>query len=105
MPHRCQKFPFSKVKEEDMVKRLKILAAKEHLEVEPEALKLMASTADGSLRDAETTMDQLSLLDKRISLTAVQELVSSFPWNWLFQLMQLQVVKELGGLCFPHCCI
>ncbi len=113
VPHRCQKFPFSKVKEEDMVKRLKILAAKEHLEVETEALKLMASTADGSLRDAETTMDQLSLLDKRISLTAVQELVSSFPWNCFAHKKDFSSscncrwvwMKELGGLCFPHCCI
>ncbi|CAN5955377.1 unnamed protein product [Sphagnum jensenii] len=94
---RCQKFPFSKVKEEDMVKRLKILAAKEHLEVETEALKLMASTADGSLRDAETTMDQLSLLDKRISLTAVQELVGLIPDGKLLELLDLALSAEAGN--------
>jgi DNA polymerase III gamma/tau subunit len=65
------------VKEDDIVRRLKMMAVKEGLEVEEEALVLIASTADGSLRDAEMTMDQLSLLDRRISLVTVQELVSS----------------------------
>jgi DNA polymerase III gamma/tau subunit len=36
---------------------------------------LIASRSDGSLRDAEMTLDQLSLLGQTISLSLVQELV------------------------------
>jgi DNA polymerase III subunit gamma/tau len=73
---RCQKFPFAKLKPPDIITRLELLAAKESLVVEPGAFPLIASRSDGSLRDAETILDQLCLLDKHISLALVQELVS-----------------------------
>ncbi len=73
---RCQKFLFGKVKDAEIMNRLQMLAAKENLEVDVAALSLIASRADGSLRDAEGTLDQLSLLDNKVSLAIVQELVS-----------------------------
>jgi DNA polymerase III gamma/tau subunit len=73
---RCQKFLFGKVKDAEIMSRLQMLAAKENLEVDVAALSLIASRADGSLRDAESTLDQLSLLDNKVSLAIVQELVS-----------------------------
>lgn len=74
---RCQKYHFCKVKESDIVVRLQSLSTKEELQVDLGALQLIASRADGSVRDAEITLDQLSLLDRDISLALVQELVSS----------------------------
>ncbi|CAK9194661.1 unnamed protein product [Sphagnum troendelagicum] len=94
---RCQKFPFCRVKEDDIVRRLKMMAVKEGLEVEEEALVLIASTADGSLRDAEMTMDQLSLLDRRISLVTVQELVGLVPDGKLLDLLDLALSAEAGN--------
>ncbi|CAK9859556.1 unnamed protein product [Sphagnum jensenii] len=94
---RCQKFPFCRVKEDDIVRRLKMMAVKEGLEVEEEALALIASTADGSLRDAEMTMDQLSLLDRRISLVTVQELVGLVPDGKLLDLLDLALSAEAGN--------
>ena len=55
--------------------RLQTLAEKEDLDVEEAALLLISSRADGSLRDAEAMLDQLSLLDQTITLSMVQELV------------------------------
>lgn len=55
--------------------RLQMLVEKENLDAEEAALVLIASRADGSLRDAETILDQLSLLDRVITLPMVQELV------------------------------
>lgn len=73
---RCQKFPFSKVKEADIVRRLELLATKEGLLVEAGALEIIAARSDGSLRDAEIVLDQLCLLDKNVSVALVRELVS-----------------------------
>ncbi len=49
---------------------------KESLDVDKDAFSVIASRADGSLRDAEMILDQLSLLDKTISSDMVRELVS-----------------------------
>ena len=73
---RCQKYLFNKIKDSDIVSRLRKIVAEENLDVDPEALDLIALNADGSLRDAETMLDQLSLLGKRITPTLVNELVS-----------------------------
>lgn len=54
---------------------MQTLAEKEDLDVEEAALLLISSRADGSLRDAEAMLDQLSLLDQTITLSMVQELV------------------------------
>lgn len=86
LPHiiisRCQKFFFPKLKDADIIYTLQWIATKEDLEIDKDALKLIASRSDGSLRDAEMTLEQLSLLGKRISLGLVQELVS-FLSVWL----------------------
>lgn len=79
LPHiiisRCQKFFFPKLKDADIIYTLQWIASKEDLEIDKDALKLIASRSDGSLRDAEMTLEQLSLLGQRISVPLVQELV------------------------------
>lgn len=97
LPHvivsRCQKFFFTKLKDADIVYALQLIASNEDLEIDKDALKLIASRSDGSLRDAEMTLEQLSLLGQRISLCLVQELV----WPCL-----CYVYSHL--LCFLICC-
>ena len=73
---RCQKYLFPKIKDADAVRRLGILSSKEGLDVELDALSLIAVNSDGSLRDAETTLEQLTLLGKRIMASLVNDLVS-----------------------------
>jgi DNA polymerase III gamma/tau subunit len=51
---------------------------KENLDVELAALDLIALNSDGSLRDAETMLDQLCLLGKKITPSLVNDLVSYF---------------------------
>lgn len=74
---RCQKYLFNKIKDGEIVARLRKISANENLDVESDALDLIALNADGSLRDAETMLEQLSLLGKRITTSLVNELVSS----------------------------
>ncbi|CAK9214687.1 unnamed protein product [Sphagnum troendelagicum] len=91
---RCQKFLFGKVKDAEIMSRLQMLAAKENLEVDVAALSLIASRADGSLRDAEGTLDQLSLLDNKVSLAIVQELVGLIPDDMLLDLLDLALSAD-----------
>ncbi|KAK6154792.1 hypothetical protein DH2020_009040 [Rehmannia glutinosa] len=98
LPHiiisRCQKFFFPKLKDADIIYTLQWIATKEDLEIDKDALKLIASRSDGSLRDAEMTMEQLSLLGKRISLGLVQELVGLISDEKLVDLLDLALSAD-----------
>ncbi|XP_017223058.1 protein STICHEL-like 3 isoform X1 [Daucus carota subsp. sativus] len=93
LPHmiisRCQKFFFPKLKDADIIYTLQWIATKEDLEIDKDAVKLIASRSDGSLRDAEMTLDQLSLLGQKISILLVQELVGLVSDEKLVDLLDL----------------
>src|SRR6266851_2717387 len=56
---RCQQFVFRRHSEEQIVARLTHIAAAEKVAVDPEAMELIARTAQGSMRDAVGLLDQL----------------------------------------------
>ncbi|KAL1225638.1 Protein STICHEL [Cardamine amara subsp. amara] len=91
---RCQKFLFDKLKDADIVVRLKKIASDENLDVESHALDLIAMNADGSLRDAETMLEQLSLLGKRITTALVNELVGVVSDEKLLELLELALSSD-----------
>ncbi|MDF9800303.1 DNA polymerase-3 subunit gamma/tau [Catalinimonas alkaloidigena] len=54
---RCQIYDFNRIQVSHIVDHLKEIATKEHIEVEEEALNLIAQKADGALRDALSIFD------------------------------------------------
>jgi DNA polymerase-3 subunit gamma/tau len=60
---RCQRFDFRRISVDDMVKRLKFVIDKAGLEVDDDAIRLIADTADGSMRDALSLLDQVTAFD------------------------------------------
>ncbi len=56
---RCQRFDFRRISEKEIAGHLASLCASEGLTAEPRALALLARNAEGSLRDAEGSLDQL----------------------------------------------
>ena len=70
---RCQQFNFRLLTTPEIASRLNWLAAQEGLTIEPEAVQLIARQAAGSLRDAESLLDQLVVSpDDRITLERTQ---------------------------------
>ncbi|KAI6703571.1 hypothetical protein NL676_012707 [Syzygium grande] len=98
LPHviisRCQKFFFPKIKDADIIYTLQWISSKENLEIDADALKLIASRSDGSLRDALMTLEQLSLLGQRISVMLVQELVGLICDEKLVDLLDLALSAD-----------
>ncbi|XP_059664431.1 protein STICHEL-like 3 isoform X2 [Cornus florida] len=98
LPHiiisRCQKFFFPKLKDADIIYTLQWIATKENIDIDQDALKLVASRSDGSLRDAEMTLEQLSLLGQRISVPLVQELVGLISDDKLIDLLDLALSAD-----------
>src|SRR5437764_1362974 len=73
---RCQQFVFRRHSEEQITSRLGHIAQAEKVEVEPEAMSLIARTAQGSMRDAVGLLDQLvPLASGPISLDAARSLL------------------------------
>jgi DNA polymerase III subunit gamma/tau len=56
---RCQVYDFKRIRENDIIKHLHFVAQQESIIAEEEALRVIASKADGALRDALSIFDQL----------------------------------------------
>jgi DNA polymerase III subunit gamma/tau len=73
---RCQQFVFRRHSEEQIVARLTHIAKSENVQVDAEAMQLIARTAQGSMRDAVGLMDQLvPLASGPISLESARSLL------------------------------
>jgi len=72
---RCQYFEFKQINSVDIVKQLEVIAGSEGVEISSKGLKYLARAAEGSLRDAESLLDQaISYAGKRVS----EEEITSF---------------------------
>ncbi len=58
---RCQRFDFHRIGNEDIVGRLAYICEQEGFDTEPEALEIVAKHARGGMRDALSTLEQLSV--------------------------------------------
>ncbi len=56
---RCQRFDFRGVSVPDMIKTLNIIIKKENIGIEKEAIKVIAESAEGGMRDAISLLDQV----------------------------------------------
>ncbi len=70
---RTQRLHFKKLTIEQMVKKLELIVKNEKLDVSSEALELIAALAEGSLRDAESLIDQLTSLKTSVDLKTVEK--------------------------------
>ncbi|MGH2399335.1 MAG: DNA polymerase III subunit gamma/tau [bacterium] len=57
---RCQRFDFRRVSQKELLSRLRHIAQTEGFSIEEPALVLIGAAADGSVRDAESVLDQLA---------------------------------------------
>lgn len=74
---RTQRFDFRRIPLTPMVQHLKYIAAQENINITADAITLVAQLAQGGLRDAESLLDQLSLLTVEISSEKVWDLVGA----------------------------
>ena len=56
---RCQRYDFSKVSDNDIKERIKVVLKNENISYNDEAVSLIVSLADGGLRDALSILDQV----------------------------------------------
>lgn len=85
---RCQRFDFRRIPLEEMVAHLQTIANQEGIQIEPDALRLVAQVSQGGLRDAQSLLDQLSLLTEGVTVERVWDLVGAVPERNLLALVR-----------------
>ena len=73
---RCQRFDFRRLSLADVISKISRICDVEGIHAEPEALRLIAKSATGSLRDAENLLEQLTTYyGSEIGLSQVQAIL------------------------------
>ncbi|MCP9847230.1 DNA polymerase III subunit gamma/tau [Synechococcus sp. Lug-A] len=91
---RCQRFDFRRIPLEAIETHLGEIARLEAISITPEALHVVAQRAQGGLRDAESLLDQLSLLPAPVEASAVWELLGAVPEQELLSLAAALAAAE-----------
>ncbi|BAP17604.1 DNA polymerase III subunits gamma and tau [cyanobacterium endosymbiont of Epithemia turgida isolate EtSB Lake Yunoko] len=99
---RCQRFDYRRIPIEAMVGHLSKIAHQEAIDIADEALILIAQIANGGLRDAESLMDQLSLLSGTITSEKVWDLVGAISEQDLLKLLQA-ISSDTPELVIDNC--
>ncbi|MBE9229343.1 DNA polymerase III subunit gamma/tau [Phormidium sp. LEGE 05292] len=91
---RCQRFDFRRIELTVMVNHLRYIATAEDINITDEALTLIAQIAQGGMRDAESLLEQLSLLSGEISKEQVWELVGAVPEDDLLAMLEAVITNN-----------
>lgn len=84
---RCQRFNLNRIPIGSIIDKLQRIANELNIEVEQEALHLLAQRADGGLRDAESLFDQIiAFHEGRITAETVAAVLGIMPKSILFNL-------------------
>ncbi|NJN73100.1 MAG: DNA polymerase III subunit gamma/tau [Limnothrix sp. RL_2_0] len=86
---RCQRFDYRRIPLDAMVGHLRKIAQIENIDIPLESVTLVAQIANGGLRDAESLLDQLSLMAGEIVPDKVWDLVGAVPERDLLALIQV----------------
>ncbi|XP_002511274.2 protein STICHEL-like 2 [Ricinus communis] len=92
-----QKYHFPKIKDADIAVRLKNICIEEGIDFDQVALDFIAAKSNGSLRDAEMMLDQMSLLGKRITMSLAYELVGVVSDDELLDLLDLALSSDTSN--------
>lgn len=93
---RCQTFDFNRITVEVAVEHLKYVAEKEGIEAEEEALNVIATKADGAMRDALSIFDQIvAFTGKNITYQQVIDNLNVLDYDYYFRLVEAFLKEDL----------
>ncbi len=92
---RCQRFEFRRITVDDIVEHLAQVAAGSDLQVDTEALRLIAIQSEGGMRDAISLLDQCGVMDRHVTAATVREVLGIVGREVLHALVQDIGQKQL----------
>lgn len=97
---RCQRFDFKKIKDADIIKRLKIICEEDKIKITEDAYKLIATLSEGAMRDAISILERCSQEGiEEITVSVIKELVGLPSLEYINKLARAIIEKsELEAL-------
>jgi len=98
---RCQHFEFKKISQRDIVNHLLDITQKEKIKISSAGLNLIAEGADGSLRDAQSLLDQaVAFSGEVINDEDLKEILGTISREILFEFSSI-IMEERADSVFP----
>lgn len=100
---RCQRFDLKRIDSEMLTGHLTNIAAKEQVQAEEEAVKLIAIAAEGSVRDSLSLLDQAIARgveengDLKVTTEAVRQMLGAADHSATFRLLDILLKGEVAG--------
>ncbi|RKX22155.1 MAG: DNA polymerase III subunit gamma/tau [Candidatus Zixiibacteriota bacterium] len=92
---RTQRYDFHRVSVSQLKSHIKKIAESEKIDIDDEALYLLARKADGSVRDALSLLDQLfAFADKKITAAEVNDALGLIDSQFYFDFVRAVAVKD-----------
>ena len=96
---RCQRFDLRRIPDAQIMQQLRQIASSEGVEIESEALQAIARGADGGMRDAQSTLDQLiSFCGERIGETDVLSMFGLTSRDQILSLARAMVDRDSAAV-------
>ena len=95
---RCMRFDFRRIALHDLKSHLISIAKKEKIQINEEAISLIAKHSQGGLRDAESLLDQASLLPPPITQLNIINLIGAIPEEELIRLAKSLITKDPNSI-------
>lgn len=102
---RCQTYDFNRISVEDIVKNLQSIAKQEEIEVDSSSLHVIATKADGAMRDALTLFDQaVAFCGEKIEYSQVIKNLNILDYEYYFNIIDasLQVNFQQSFILFDE---
>ncbi len=97
---RCQRFDFRRISNEAIVSRLGAVCVEEGVEFEGDALELIAHRAEGGMRDALTSLEQLIAFGEgKVTLEVAERVLGSLATNDLAEIVHFVGTRDIAA-CF-----
>ena len=94
---RCQVYDFNRITISDIVNHLQYVADAERVQVEPEALNIIAQKADGGMRDALSIFDQsVSFTGGNITYQSVIENLNVLDYEYYFKITEAVLAGDVA---------
>ena len=91
---RCQWFNFRRISLEDIVAKLKMIVKDEKLKIDDKTLNIIARSSTGSMRDAESALDQIiAYCGKDITSQSVREVLGIIEEEVFFEFTEA-IIKD-----------
>jgi len=96
---RCQCFNFRRISLDEIVSKLKRIVDEEKLKIDLPSLRLIAESATGSMRDAESILDQVVAFssEEKVSQEEVKDILGIIPKELFLQITRAILRKDANS--------